>query len=239
MEHSAGIPLTVLELVLEEIHLRQRASLREWQESDKSRTTRREHDSVFSDDAGKNLECMCLVHPSWTSVARHIHGRILVLSDASMQYAKAAASVPTLGIWTRDVYLSFSTKFGSEHCWADGTAMWDALKAIFVRIPAVLTFCLQTSTWVEPFNCESCAERLSTILPGFTRLRSLRLYSELPHGYPHVSMGCSLETELPSLFQALENIPHFQRFAVRNFIPCYKLVHAQKLSDGDAVNQSG
>lgn len=234
MERPAGVPSTVLELVLEEIHLRRKFNLREWQESDRDRRARRDHDRLFSDDFGKDLEGICLVHPSWTSDARHILGRILVLSDASVQSTIAAASSPMFGLWTREVYLSFSTKFGSAHRQTDGTAMWDALNAVFVRIPAVLTFCLQTSAWNEPFKIEICADRLTTVLPGFTRLQTLRLYSELPYGYPYSSISFPV-AEFSTLFRALENIPHFQCFAVRNFIPYYKPVHEKGPSHGDAA----
>lgn len=103
----ASVPFTALELILEEIHIQRKASLREWQESSGLCSKRRTFD--FPDDGGEDIGHLGLVHPSWTIIARRALGRILVLSDITAKSARAAGSVPTFGPWTREVYLSFSS----------------------------------------------------------------------------------------------------------------------------------
>ncbi|KLO16254.1 hypothetical protein SCHPADRAFT_220669 [Schizopora paradoxa] len=140
---STPVPSTVLDLVLEEIHIRRKIILREWQLSSVKREERVTTGCKISDEGGNDLESFSLVHPSWTPVARHVSGRILVLSDVSERAAKNGAAtpspVPTFGSWTREVYLSFSRDY------TEPLAIWESIFKILDRTLNILTLCLQTT----------------------------------------------------------------------------------------------
>lgn len=89
---------------------------------------------------------------------------------------KSAASASVIGLWTREVYLSFSREFGTSE--ASEESIWNRLVEIFSRTPFILALCLQTSS-EDRYDIDSCVSRLSVILSSrFTRLRTLRLYSD-------------------------------------------------------------
>ncbi|KLO06760.1 hypothetical protein SCHPADRAFT_679546 [Schizopora paradoxa] len=209
-----AISVTALDLVLEEIHLRRRVSLREWQESDENRAQR--FRAGFPDHEGGILKVLSLVHSSWTPLARRAIGRILVLSDINDKVAKAAVSAPMFGYWTREISMSFSESFStSDSC---EKAAWKSIEVLFSRIPTILTFCINTASEGQ-YCIDNCVKRLSPMLSRFTRLRTLRLYSDLsswPDDFNHILHG----TEHPSLFRSIEETPNLEQVSLRGFIPC-------------------
>ncbi|KLO05531.1 hypothetical protein SCHPADRAFT_722501 [Schizopora paradoxa] len=229
-----SISFTVLELVLEEIYLQRRACLREWQESDICRNRRIDDGLKFSDDFGATLSCLSLVHPTWTSLARRTLGRILVFLDVTIQSAKAAASTPIFGLWTREVYLPFSRDYSSLPTFRSKnriddsevqllTSTWDCIAEVLARTPDIITLCLQTAA-DRTFNIYRCVEKLCDVLPKLGQLHTLRLYSDVVNGLNgDAQAGFSSITEIPSFFHALEGIPNLDCLMLRHYIPCFQL----------------
>ncbi|KLO16269.1 hypothetical protein SCHPADRAFT_220872 [Schizopora paradoxa] len=214
------VPQTALELVLEEIHLRRKAALREWQLSLEKKIERVQHGSDVLDEEGIGLLRLCRVHPSWAPVVRHVVGRILVFSDVAFQDAKDAVSAPIFGLWTREMYISFSNNYNEDK------DIWDSIKQIMARTPNIVTLTLQAASKYSYYTIQDCSKSLAEILHNskLNELRTLRLYSDVTHGVDDGNGVLEIE-EHPSLFNALERLPHFEHLLLRGFFPCYKFDH--------------
>ncbi|KLO16264.1 hypothetical protein SCHPADRAFT_220809 [Schizopora paradoxa] len=211
------VPSTALELVLEEIHFRRKARLLQWQTMDRKRKQRIEKGCRVPDEDGGDLLRFGLVHSSWTPIVRHAMGRILVASDLTLRSARAALSSPTFGLWTREVYLSFSRDYDE-----DG-AIWDSITQILARSPEIYTFSLQTAS-IGPYCIDDCVKKLPDLLHSLSNVHTLRLCSDINHRITDDD-GVLEIAEHPSLFHALEHLPHFERLVLRSFFPCYRLVN--------------
>ncbi len=113
--------MIVLELVSDEIHRRQHAIIRKVQESESLANKARW--SLSFKDTSKTLENLSLVHRSWTPIAQRCLGQILVLFDVDERNATAASSASIFGTWTREVYLTVTSRKGTI-----GTEVWAALE---------------------------------------------------------------------------------------------------------------
>ncbi|KLO06751.1 hypothetical protein SCHPADRAFT_910067 [Schizopora paradoxa] len=220
------VPLPALELVLEEIHLQRRASLRAWQEL-RVNVDKRRHGESFPDDAGKTLGYLRRVHSSWTSIASQTLGRILILQDINGRIVTSAESSPIFGVWTYEVYLSFSSfsyMYLRSSEFSDFLGQfWNSVEGLFSRVPRITTFCLQsTPVRTSSSIIDVVARKLSGTLGMFRELRSLRLYSDQNDTIQDVR-------ELPTLFRALENAPHFENLILRNYLPCFALARMDTL----------
>ncbi|KLO16253.1 hypothetical protein SCHPADRAFT_901649 [Schizopora paradoxa] len=222
------VSLIALELVLDEIHSQRKVHLLEWQLSDSKRSDRLRTGCKVPDADGDNLLSLCIVHPSWTPIARHALGRILVLSDISLQSATSAISSPTFGLWTREVYLSFSRDYDEKE------GLHDFIEQILARTPHILTFSLQTAS-SNLYSIDACVTSLLPSIHKLSQLRTLRLCSDIVHT---LNDGNGVEDimECPSLFEALAKMPDFDTLVLRGFFPCYKLVNDVRLEKNSENN---
>lgn len=224
------VPLPALEQVLEEIHRERRASLREWQEL-RIHREQRSHHYLFPDEAGKDLERLSRVHSSWTPIAREVLGRILLLQSVTERSARAAVSSPTFGLWTYEIYLSFPRE-GYFRDYSDilddaPICQWGSIERILARTPAVTSICLQTAS-ESNHAIDVLTRLLSSVLHMFKELRSLRLYSDVNHGPGTGRLHLDIK-EIPELFLALQNCPHFEFLTLRNLLPCYAFVSDERI----------
>ncbi|KLO16268.1 hypothetical protein SCHPADRAFT_995236 [Schizopora paradoxa] len=217
-----SVSFTAIEPVLEEIHRQRRIYLRQWQESLIKRNQRAEYGIKFSDDYGKILCCLCLVHPSWTNDVRLVLGRILLLPDITLRSVRAAASSVTFGSWTREAYLSFSRARGRD----DNDIIWNHIGRIITRTPDITSLCLHTSV-SSSYTIDHCAKRLCDVLPELNQLHTFRIYADAP--LEEARNSCLNTTELPSLFHKLESFPNIERLVLRNFLPCFKFVEDERI----------
>ncbi|KLO06759.1 hypothetical protein SCHPADRAFT_932878 [Schizopora paradoxa] len=204
-----GVTTTALELVLEEIHLRRKAALHHT-------TMKFSNDGRILDLEGESLKTLSLVHPAWTFLSRHTFGRILVLSDVTDHTAKAVASASNIGLWTREIHLSFSEGFSIPE--KSEQEIWNYLRDLFLRTPGALAFNLTTAS-EHQFNIDSCVKRVSPMLSIFTRLRVLRLHSD--DANRPLSDIIRNVTDHPVLFHSLEKAP-LENVSLRGFLPCFK-----------------